>query len=140
MMRRQAVLAVGDEAGTQLLLRAALAALDAELVVVAGLKEAASAAHAKVFDLVLLDIQLHDGSGLDSFRPLRETEGLKEALFLPLTGEVDPKAKLLAYGWGQTTQPSNLSMGWSSGRKWTPSFATAVRVGASASCTPARSG
>ena len=70
------VLLVEDHADTLAATREALAGLSCHVVAATSVEEALQAAQAAPFDLVISDLGLPDGSGLDLMRILRERYGL----------------------------------------------------------------
>ena len=75
-MRSKRVLLVEDHADTLTATAEMLAELSCEVVAAASVGEALAAAESHVFDLVVSDLGLPDGTGLDLMRRLRELYGL----------------------------------------------------------------
>jgi PAS domain S-box-containing protein len=73
---RRRVLFVEDHVDTLGAARELLAELSCEVVTASSIREALAAAEANPFDLVVSDLGLPDGSGLDLMRRLREVYGL----------------------------------------------------------------
>jgi CheY-like chemotaxis protein len=73
---RRRVLLVEDHADTLGAARDLLAELSCEVVPAASMREALAAAEAGPLDLVISDLGLPDGSGLDLMRTLRDSYGL----------------------------------------------------------------
>jgi len=71
------VLLVEDHADTALAARELLSDISCEVVAATSLSEALEAAGVHTFDLVLSDLGLPDGSGLDLMRDLRDRYGLR---------------------------------------------------------------
>jgi PAS domain S-box-containing protein len=74
--RSRRVLVVEDHADTLTAAKALLSELSCDVVAVPSLREALAAAESQPFDLVLSDLGLPDGSGLELMRLLRERHGL----------------------------------------------------------------
>jgi signal transduction histidine kinase/CheY-like chemotaxis protein len=74
--QRRRVLLVDDHADTLGAARDLLAELNCDVVAAASLREALAAARAGPLDLVISDLALPDGSGLDLMRTLRDSYGL----------------------------------------------------------------
>jgi signal transduction histidine kinase len=74
--RARRVLLIEDHLDTVKALRELLSELSCEVFAVGSLKEAMAAAQENSFDLVLSDLGLPDGSGLDLMRQLRDRHGL----------------------------------------------------------------
>jgi CheY-like chemotaxis protein len=70
------VLLIEDHADTLSAVRELLAELSCEILAVGSVQEALAAAEAQSFDLVLSDLGLPDGSGLELMRQLRDRYGL----------------------------------------------------------------
>jgi CheY-like chemotaxis protein len=75
-LERRRVLLVEDHIDTLRAARALLAELACEVVAVSSVREALSAARTQRFDLVLSDLGLPDGNGLELMAHLRERYGL----------------------------------------------------------------
>jgi len=71
---RLRVLAAEDNPTNQLVLRALMAPLDAELTVVGNGREAVEAFAERAFDVVLMDIQMPEMNGLNATRAIRDFE------------------------------------------------------------------
>jgi CheY-like chemotaxis protein len=74
--RARRVLLIEDHLDTVKALRELLSELSCEVLAVGSLNEAIAAAQENSFDLVLSDLGLPDGSGLDLMRQLRDRHGL----------------------------------------------------------------
>ena len=75
--RRGKVLLVEDHADTAQAARELLTDISCQVVAAGSLAEALEAAGVNTFDLVLSDLGLPDGSGLDLMRDLRDRYGLR---------------------------------------------------------------
>jgi signal transduction histidine kinase/CheY-like chemotaxis protein len=75
-LERRRVLLVEDHVDTLRAARALLAELACEVVAASSVREALAAAHAQSFDLVLSDLGLPDGNGLELMALLRDRYGL----------------------------------------------------------------
>jgi CheY-like chemotaxis protein len=75
-LERRRVLLVEDHIDTLRAARALLSELACEVVVASSVREALAAARAQSFDLVLSDLGLPDGNGLELMTHLRERYGL----------------------------------------------------------------
>jgi two-component system, chemotaxis family, CheB/CheR fusion protein len=83
------ILLVEDHADSALLMRELLELSGHEVVQAASLAEARAAAEGRVFDLLLSDLGLPDGSGLELVRALRESGSARHAIALSGYGMED---------------------------------------------------
>jgi len=82
--RRLRVLAAEDNPTNQLVLRALLEPLDADLTLAANGREAVEAYAAGVFDVVLMDVQMPEMNGADATRAIRALEARRGAAPTPV--------------------------------------------------------
>lgn len=93
------ILLVEDCAQTQILVDAALSG-EHEVVAASSAQEATKRLHEKAFDLILLDVGLPDGSGVDLCATIRKNENTKNLPILFLTGKVDVEDRLAGFNAG----------------------------------------
>ncbi len=95
-----AILVIEDTSDTQLLLKKTLAGVATQVIVAGTASEARTALRTVIPDLIVLDISLPDGDGIQLCSEFLADERTKEIPILFLTGKTDVSYKLAAFSMG----------------------------------------
>lgn len=95
-----AILIIEDTSSVQILLKAALRGLGADLCFASTAEEARDLSQQRAFDLILLDITLPGQDGLEFFNEMQTEELWKSTPVIFLTGNVDVSTKVAAFALG----------------------------------------
>ncbi|MEW6218707.1 MAG: response regulator [Thermodesulfobacteriota bacterium] len=103
------ILIIDDDTSMCYTLASLVARLGHEVATAATLKEGVAQAEARPFDVVLLDVRLPDGNGLEALPLLRQTPGGPEVVII--TGRGEPAGAELAItsgAWDYIEKPASL--------------------------------
>ena len=89
--RPRRILLVEDNATNQLLMRALLARIGAEVTVAGNGAEAVEACRGQIFDVILMDLQMPVMDGLEATRAIRQGELNRDTRIVGLTAAVGPE-------------------------------------------------